>query len=74
MPDQKTCYTCRSYEDFQGVCFNGASPNCCDFPDEELACGQWQRKDCWYDGRPCDAASCAGCPLAEYLKRTNAFT
>ena len=34
------CATCRWYEDFQGVCFNGDSPNCADFtePDERCEC------------------------------------
>ena len=42
--NQKTCYTCRWYEDFLGVCFNGDSPNCCDFPIEEDACDFWEAK------------------------------
>ena len=26
----KCCATCAWYEDYQGVCFNGDSPNCAD--------------------------------------------
>lgn len=37
----KTCGTCRWYEDFQGVCFNGDSPNCADFTDPEDGCECW---------------------------------
>ena len=37
----KTCSTCRWYEDFQGVCFNGDSPNCADFTDPEDGCECW---------------------------------
>lgn len=33
----KSCATCRWYEDFQGVCFNGDSPNCADFIDADEA-------------------------------------
>lgn len=29
----KCCATCAWYEDFQGVCFNGASPYCADFAE-----------------------------------------
>lgn len=39
----KTCSTCRWYEDFQGVCFNGDSPHCADFTDQEDCCEEWER-------------------------------
>ena len=42
MPEEKTCYTCRWYEDFLGVCFNGDSPYCADTPVEEEGCDCWE--------------------------------
>ena len=41
----KTCATCDWYEDYQGVCFNGDSPNCADFTDPEGVCEEWEEKD-----------------------------
>ena len=38
----KTCATCDWYEDYQGVCFNGDSPNCADFTDPEDCCEEWE--------------------------------
>lgn len=40
-----TCATCVWYEDFQGVCFNGDSPNCADFTEPEQRCREWERKE-----------------------------
>ena len=40
-----TCTTCRWYEDFQGVCFNGESPHCADFTDPEGVCEEWEEKN-----------------------------
>ena len=37
----KTCGACRWYEDFQGVCLNGDSPNCADFTEPEDGCEHW---------------------------------
>lgn len=41
----KTCGTCRWYEDFVGVCFNGDSPNCADFTEPEDGCERWEGSD-----------------------------
>ena len=41
----KTCATCDWYEDYQGVCFNGDSPNCADFTDPESCCEEWEEKE-----------------------------
>lgn len=41
----KCCATCRWYEDYQGVCFNGDSPNCADFTDPESCCEEWEEKE-----------------------------
>lgn len=41
----KTCATCAWYEDYQGVCFNGNSPNCADFTEPEQRCREWERKE-----------------------------
>lgn len=38
----RICSTCRWYEDFQGVCFNGDSEFCADFTDPEDGCGCWE--------------------------------
>lgn len=38
------CLTCDWYEDFVGVCFNGDSEWCADFPDVERGCGQWTKR------------------------------
>ena len=37
-----TCSTCRWYEDFQGVCFNGASEYRADFREPEDCCEEWE--------------------------------
>lgn len=36
------CATCDWYEDYQGVCFNGDSPNCADFTGPEDVCEEWE--------------------------------
>ena len=38
----KCCATCAWYEDYQGVCFNGDSPNCADFTGPEDVCEEWE--------------------------------
>ena len=38
----KCCATCDWYEDYQGVCFNGDSPNCADFTEPEDCCEEWE--------------------------------
>ena len=40
----KTCSTCRWYEAFQGVCFNGDSPPCADFTEPEDCCEEWKAR------------------------------
>jgi len=39
------CATCRWYEDFQGVCFNGDSEYCADFIDPEDVCECWEEME-----------------------------
>ena len=41
----KCCATCAWYEEYQGVCFNGDSPNCADFIDADEVCGEWEEKN-----------------------------
>ena len=41
----KCCATCRWYEDYQGVCCNGDSPNRADFTGNEDCCECWEGKD-----------------------------
>ena len=41
----KTCSTCAWYEDYQGVCFNGDSPNCADFTGNEDCCECWEGRN-----------------------------
>lgn len=41
----KTCATCAWYEEYQGVCFNGDSPNCADFTEPEDVCECWEGID-----------------------------
>ena len=40
-----TCSTCRWYEDYQGVCFNGDSPNRADFTEPEDGCEEWEGRN-----------------------------
>lgn len=40
----KICGTCGTYEDFNGVCFNGDSENCADFTDADDTCDHWTPK------------------------------
>ena len=44
-PMTKYCATCAWYEDYQGVCCNGDSPNCADFTAPEQRCREWERKE-----------------------------
>lgn len=39
------CETCLYWEDFNGVCFCGASPYCADFTDGDDGCCYWQKKE-----------------------------
>lgn len=41
----KCCATCAWYEDFQGVCFNGASTCCADFTEPDQWCREWEKKE-----------------------------
>lgn len=38
----KCCATCKWWEDFNGVCFNGYSPYRADFTDGESVCDEWE--------------------------------
>lgn len=40
--ETKFCATCKWYEDFQGVCFNGGSEHRADFTDPEDGCDEWE--------------------------------
>lgn len=40
-----TCSTCRWYEDYQGVCFNGDSPNRADFINADKVCKEWEGRN-----------------------------
>lgn len=41
----KCCATCAWYEEYQGVCFNGDSPHCADFTDQEDCCEEWEGRE-----------------------------
>lgn len=38
----KCCTTCKWYEDYAGVCCNGASEHRADFTDAEDGCEDWE--------------------------------
>lgn len=38
----ETCGSCRWWEPYQGVCFNGDAEDCADFTDEEHGCPHWE--------------------------------
>ena len=42
---KRCCKTCKWYEDFQGVCFNGDSPHCADFTEPNRRCREWERRE-----------------------------
>ncbi len=42
-PVLKACSTCRWWEEYDAVCFNGDSPFCADFVDD--GCDKWEEKD-----------------------------
>ena len=44
MTMNKHCATCRWYEDYQGVCFNGDSLNRADFTEPEDVCEFWEER------------------------------
>lgn len=41
---KRCCKTCKWYEEFMGVCFNGDSPYCADFTEPEGCCGEWKAR------------------------------
>lgn len=41
--DLKKCKTCKTWEPFNGVCFNGNSKFRADFMDRDEACECWER-------------------------------
>lgn len=41
MERAKICGNCGTYEDFQGVCFNGESESCADFRIADDTCEHW---------------------------------
>lgn len=41
---RKCCGTCGTYEDFQGVCFNGESKHCADFTSADDTCEHWTHR------------------------------
>lgn len=41
---EKCCGTCGTYEDFQGVCFNGDSEHCADFTNANDTCEHWTHR------------------------------
>ena len=49
---EPSCKTCKTWEPFQGVCFNGDSEHCSDFTSRDDSCEHWQRHKC---------SCCAGC-------------
>lgn len=38
---EKICGNCGTYEDFNGVCFNGESESCADFTSANDTCEHW---------------------------------
>lgn len=44
MSDKKCCSSCKWYETFNGVCFNGDSENCADFVDADGVCPEWEEE------------------------------
>ena len=42
---KRCCKTCKWYEDYQGVCFNGDSEYCADFIDPGDVCECWEGID-----------------------------
>lgn len=41
----KCCATCKRYEDFRGVCFNGGSEHRADFTDPDDVCEEWKERE-----------------------------
>ena len=41
--ESKNCESCRWWEPFQGVCFNGESEHCADFWDD--GCELWEKEN-----------------------------
>lgn len=44
MKTKQCCATCAWYEDFQGVCYNGPTPNCEYFMEPDQWCKNWEKK------------------------------
>lgn len=44
MSDKKCCSSCKWYEDFNGVCFNGDSENCADYVTDDAVCNKWEER------------------------------
>ena len=42
--ETKCCTTCKWYEDFRGVCFNGDSDHCADFTNPDDGCEEWEER------------------------------
>ena len=42
---ERSCSTCRWYEDFQGVCCNGNSEHRADFTEPEDGCECWEGRN-----------------------------
>jgi hypothetical protein len=42
--DEKRCYTCEWYAQFEGVCTNGYSEHRADFVDSDHVCEVWEEK------------------------------
>ena len=44
---KRRCKTCKWYEEFMGVCYNGDSPHFADFTDPKQRCREWERKEAY---------------------------
>ena len=47
---KKTCDTCHWYEKYIGVCFNGNSEWCADYPDTNVGCKCWEEENSHDEG------------------------
>nr|DAH27753.1 MAG TPA: hypothetical protein [Caudoviricetes sp.] len=43
--DTNTCRTCCWHDSFSWACFNGNSPYCADFTDDNCTCVQYEMRD-----------------------------
>lgn len=55
---KQCCQTCYWYAEFEGVCCNGDSPMCADFPPEPeiRGCAGWRAEEATSDGNTADDA------------------